>query len=68
MIDIRNWVHKIIDGEGGLHDFEDREIATPNTPRDEVVAIWVLKCLGNMKCEGSEMVIYEILKYRKENR
>ena len=65
MIDIRTWVHEIIDGIGGLHDFENHEIATPNMPRDEAVAIWILKCLGNRKCEGSQKVLNEILKHRR---
>lgn len=66
MIDIRTWVHEIIDGVGGLHDFETYEIATPNMPRDEAVAIWVLKCLGNKECDGSQKVLNEIIKHRKE--
>jgi hypothetical protein len=65
-IDIRVWVHGVIDGVGGLHEFEECEIATPNIPRDEAVAIWVLKCLGNTKCEGSQKILNEILKHRRE--
>ena len=66
-IDILFWVHDVIDGVGGLHDFEEHEIATPNIPRDEAVAIWILKCLGNVKCEGSQKILNEIVKHRKES-
>ncbi len=60
------FVDKIINGCGGLHDFEYYEMAAPNMPRDEAVAIWVIKSLANPKCEGSADAIAAILKRREE--
>ncbi len=61
---ITDWIHEIIDGSGGLHDFEDHEIATSNVSRDEVVAAWTIRCLANLKCEGSANALQEIIKRR----
>ena len=61
---IEKWVNRIINGLGGLHSFEDHEFATPNIDRDEAVARWVIRCLGNKNCEGSQEVIDAILKNR----
>lgn len=57
---------KIIEGVGGLQDFEYYEIASPNYSRDVSAAIWTIKCLANPKCEGSEEVLSAILERRKE--
>ena len=65
---IKNWVHDIIDGCGGLHDFEYYEMAVSNLPRDEAVATWVIRCLANPDCEGSDEVMKAILNRRTERR
>ena len=51
-MNILEFSEKIINGVGGLHDYEYHEMATPNYDRDVSVAIWVIKCLANPKCEG----------------
>lgn len=65
-LNISDWIHEIIDGVGGLHDFEYYEMATPTIPRDEAVAAWVLRCLANVKCEGSDLVLGAIQKRRDD--
>lgn len=55
---------KIILGVGGLHDFEEHEMAFPNFDRDVSTAIWVIKCLANPKSEGSAEVLNAIIEHR----
>jgi len=65
-VNILEFSEKIITGCGGLHDFEYHEMAIPNYDRDVTVAIWVLKCLANPLCEGSDEAIQAIIEKRKE--
>ncbi len=37
----------LLEGVGGLDDYEYHEMATMNTRREIGVAIWVVKCIGN---------------------
>jgi len=67
-MNILEFSEKIITGVGGLHDFEYYEMATPNYDRDVVVAIWVMKCLANPLCDGSDEVIQAIIEKRKETK
>jgi hypothetical protein len=62
---MREWIHKIIEGVGGFHDFERYEMALPNIPRDEAIAGWVIQCLINPKCVGSEEILQEIIRHRQ---
>ena len=61
---IEEWVNKIIFGSGVLHAFEYHEFASCNIDRDEAVARWVIRCLANPKCEGSEEVLTAIVERR----
>lgn len=63
---IPEWITQIIDGPAGLHSFEEHEIATPTIPRDEAVAAWVIRCLANPLCEGSEEVFQAIAARREK--
>jgi len=63
-MNILEFSKKIINGVGGLHDFVEYELAVPNYDRDVCVAIWVLKCLANPKCEGSEEAVAAIVEKR----
>jgi len=65
-MNILEFSEKIITGVGGLHDFEYHEMATPNYDRDVTVAIWVIKCLANPLCEGSDEAIKAIIEKRSE--
>jgi len=67
-MNILKFSEKIINGAGGLHDFEYHEIATPNYDRDVVVAIWVIKCLANPSCDGSKEAMEAIIERRKDKQ
>jgi hypothetical protein len=43
----------LIEGPGGLDDFEYYEMATMNYRRDIGVAMWVVRCIGN--APGSDL-------------
>jgi hypothetical protein len=64
---IANWVKRIVDGEAGLHEFEDTEMFEDANAgeRDIRVATWTIRCLANPNCAGSGKVIDEILKERR---
>ncbi len=65
-MNIRQFSEKIINGPGGLHAYEYHEMAEPVGDRDVAVAVWVIKCLSNPKCEGSEVAIQAILERRNK--
>jgi hypothetical protein len=64
MNDIKTWVHDIIDGVGGLHDYERYEMPVETMPHDEAVAVWVIRCLGNPNCAGADEVLQAIIDHR----
>lgn len=37
----------LIEGPGGLDDFEEYELAVMNTRREIGVTMWVVRCIGN---------------------
>lgn len=65
-MNIRQFSEKIINGPGGLHAYEYHEMSEPVGDRDVAVAVWVIKCLSNPKCEGSEVAIQAILERRNK--
>jgi hypothetical protein len=65
-ITISEWITGIIDGPGGLHDYERCELASPTVPRDEAVAAWVIRCLANPRCEDSDGILAAIQEQREK--
>ena len=63
-MDIPKWIHELISGPGGLHDYEAHEWAEPRIDRDEAVAAYVIRCLGNPGCEGSAELLQAIADHR----
>ncbi len=61
----REFVTDIIDGPGGLKDWEDREYGSLSTNACVAGALWTLRCLANPLCEGSEEALQAILEKRK---
>lgn len=61
--EIYAWVHKIIDS---LHDFEHYEMAVPNIPRDEAIAVWTLRALANPESEEAGKIVALIQKHRNQ--
>lgn len=64
MTDIEKYCNEIINGTGGLHDFEYYEMATSNVDRDVAVAIWAVKCLGNDPSPEARAVVDAIVERR----
>jgi hypothetical protein len=59
------WCHDVIDGVGGLHDFEKYELAVSSLPRDEWVASWVVRCLANSERVETQNIVDAIVAHRK---
>lgn len=64
-IDIEKWIGRIINGGTGFKAWEDRECVIFHTSREEGIAAFVIRCLGNPRCEGSKEVLSAILSRNK---
>jgi hypothetical protein len=62
-IDIQFWIKDLLEGPGGLRDFEDHEIVVwPEGWTDRYVAAeWIVRCLGNPRCEGSREIVLRLM-------
>ena len=56
MTDIMKWCERIIAGTGGLHSFEQHELAVPTCDHDVAVAAWVIRCLANGEADSGDVV------------
>ena len=65
-MNISKFAKEIIEGVGGLDDYERYEMAIPKGRKEIVVAKWTIECLANPGCEGSEEILSVIIKKRKE--
>ena len=66
MTTLHDFCESIISGTGGLHSYERHEVAfIPDDRRDMAVANWVIRCLANPGCEGSEFVLERIIAKRE---
>lgn len=63
---IRDWVTSIIKGSGGFLMWEDREVVIFHHSREEGIADFVIRCLSNPLCEGSEDVLQAIMQQRNK--
>lgn len=63
---ITDWITRIIDGPGGMNNYEETEWVVWHTPDRNAAAAWVLRCLANPNCEGSEAVLAAIYERRQE--
>jgi hypothetical protein len=66
VLDISEWIHQIISGIGGLHDYEKYELAVPRIDRDEAAASWAIRCLANPKSETAGWVLDAIIERREK--
>ena len=62
---VADWVHDIIEGPQGMNSFQRHEMVIWNEPERIAAANWVLRCLANPRCEGSDQMIHAILERRK---
>lgn len=65
-MEIENWIKEIIDGTGGFKNCEEYEVMVHHVNREVSIAGWVIRCLGNPECEGSQDVLDSIIERRKE--
>lgn len=67
-MNITEWVNQVINGPGGMNEFEAHEMVMWNDTERVSAAIWVLRCLANPACYGSEEVLQAIQERRAELR
>lgn len=61
---IEEFADRIVNGGGGFKCMEDREFCIfPD--REVAVAEFVIRCLANPECEGSEDVLNAIINWRQ---
>lgn len=65
-MDINSWVNRVIKGIGGFESWEDHEGVIFHTSREEGIAEFVIRCLANPSCEGSDKVIEAIIEQREK--
>jgi len=61
---IYDWIHDIVTGVGGFFDYEKYEWPIYNCTREEFIAAFVIRCLANPNCEGSNEILQEIVERR----
>ena len=62
---IEAWLDKIINGSGGFEDMEEHEFCV-FADREVAIAEFVIRCLANPNCEGSEEILSSIIKQRSK--
>jgi hypothetical protein len=62
--DVKKWCRDIVEGIGGLDDFNRYEMACLDSQLDAVE--WAVRCLANPKCEGSREVLDAIESRREQ--
>ena len=64
---MNDFTEHIIHGVGGLDDYETYEL--PVCADEKLfIAGWVIRCLANVDCKGSELVVSEIIKKRNADK
>lgn len=63
---IPDWINEIVDGPGGMADYERYELVVWHVPDRQAAIGWVLRCLANPSCEGSEKVLAAIQERRQQ--
>lgn len=67
MTDVARWVREVVTGPAGFQSFAEHEWLLYDD-RDVAVAEFVVRCLGNVKCEGSHDVVEAIREQRTRNK
>jgi hypothetical protein len=63
---IAAWIMDIIEGSGGMNQFEEREMVIWHVPERIAAANWAVRCLANPRCKGSAEVLAAILERRRK--
>jgi hypothetical protein len=61
---ISQWIKRIITDSNGFLVWEEREGVIFHTTREEGIANFVIRCLANIRCEGSDKVLQDIIDHR----
>jgi len=64
---LNDFTEHIIHGVGGLDDYETYELPV-YADEKLFIAGWVIRCLANVDCKGSELVVSEIIKKRNADK
>ena len=64
---LNDFTEHIIHGIGGLDDYINYEIPVYDDEK-LFIADWVIRCLANTDCKGSELIINEIIKKRTTDK
>lgn len=56
---IKPWIDAVIDGSGGLKDFHKYELGGTRATTYQTAA-WIIRCLANPQCEGSDGILEAI--------
>lgn len=64
-VNLHDWVNRIIEGSTGFKTWEDRECVIHHVSREYSIAAFVIRCLANKDCEGSDAVL-EAIKNRRD--
>lgn len=67
-LDLHDWVARIIDGPTGFKVWEDREGVLHHVSREVSIALFVVRCLANVNCDGSEQVLNAIMRRRRSGQ
>ena len=62
---IDDFAKAIIEGCGGLNDYERHEIVVWPYSDRIAAAVWTMRCLANPACEGSDVALAAILARRE---
>jgi hypothetical protein len=64
--DIAAWIRDIIEGSGGMDQFEEREMVIWHVSERIAAASWAVRCLANPRCKGSAEVLAAIIARREK--
>lgn len=65
-MEIEEWIKSVVEGPGGFIDWEEREVIAFPGGREKAIARFVIRCLANKDCKGSDKVLLAILERRNE--
>ena len=61
---IKEWIDRVINGPSGMNSFEQHELVVWHCGEREAAANWIIRCLANPQCEGTEDVLHAIMEQR----
>jgi len=63
---IDDFAMEIIEGCGGLNDYERHELVVHQYSDRVAAAVWTMRCLANPYCDGSDVALEAIIQRRRE--